>query len=376
MGAAHYTAGPNGGLRTEFKALDQVAGSSASAWHSSGALRRESSAVSDMMTLLRRPRLGRSLIFFIAGIICGPCLLYSGVLPAAMLSFRTRPVIHRQSNEQPFAPRLPPFNCTDNGTSRPVWLLIMVLSTPNPHGEQMRLIARNTWITHRVPPTVKLSVKFMLGTKGLRKHQIHTLNNEQQVYNDLVLFDYLVDTYYHLTSKVQLSVLWAVYNEQFDYLVKTDDDVAVDVHNMAAGLIKLGCPGNLYWGRSIHKEPDTEGKWKETSWTLCSSYLPYCAGLGYMLGRQVVEAIALYGRYLRRFNFEDISMSLWVAPYNLTRVSSREQFHFHNYECDKSINKDIILVHQTDISSFRAATNNLLRVGRLCNNTSEYPKIQ
>ena len=335
---------------------------------------------SDMMSSLRRPR-GRQLILFIAGIMCGPCLLYLGVLPAASLStsFRTRPpVIHQlqsvssDHDEQHFAggrrmPSLPPFNCTSNGTSRPVWLLIMVLSTPNPHGEQMRLIARNTWITHRIPPTVKLSVKFMLGTKGLRKRQIHTLNNEQQVYNDLVLFDYLVDTYYHLTSKVQLSVLWAIYNAQFDYLIKTDDDVAVNLHSMVEGLIKVGCPDNLYWGYSIQKEPETEGIWKETSWTVCNNYLPYCVGLGYVLGRKVVEAIALYGRYLRRLKFEDISMSLWVAPYNLTRVSSQEQFQFDKDDC----NKDIVMSHQSDMPSLRTATTNLMRIGRLCNNTSE-----
>ena len=325
------------------------------------------------MTSFRRTISGRPLTSFVTGIICGICLLYLGVLPAARrltTSFRIRPMIKLQSDdrEQQLAPsRLPPIECTSNGTSRSLRLLIMVLSTPTPHGEQMRLLARNTWITHRRPPTIKLIVKFVLGTKGLHKHQIHTLNNEQEVYKDLVLLDYHVDTYYHLTGKVQLSVLWAIYNEQFDYLVKTDDDVAVNLYNMVEGLIKLRCPGNLYWGRSIQKKPETEGKWKETSWTVCQSYLPYCAGLGYVLGRQVVKAISLYGMYLRRFNFEDVSMSLWLAPFNLTRVSSREQFHFHNDECNKSKKKNIIMVHQSDMPSLRAATTHLMRFGRLCN---------
>ena len=329
--------------------------------------------VSDMkwMTSPCRPIRGRPLLyFFTAGIICG--LVYSsvsrGVLPAAKLStsFRNRsPMIKLPSgvigDMQPS--RLPPVNCTSNGTSRPVWLLIMVFSTPDPHGEQMRLAARTTWITHRIPPTIKLVVKFVLGTKGLHKHQIRTVNNEQQMYKDLVLFEDHIDDYYQLTTKLQLSVLWAIYNEQFDYLVKTDDDVAVNLYNIVEGLIKLGCPGNLYWGRFMHKKPETKGKWKETNWPLCNIYIPYCAGLGYVLGRQAVKAVALYGRYLRRFKFEDVSMSLWLSPYNLMRIDSQEEFQFRNNKC----NKGIIMAHRSDLPHFKASSINIIKFGRLCN---------
>ena len=338
--------------------------------HSAGAPRRlQSSAVSDMkwMTSLCRTIRGRpQLYFFIAGIICG--LVYSGVLPAAKLStsFRTMIKLQRVISDMQQS-RLPPVQCTSNGTSRQVWLLIVVFSTPDPHGEKMRLAARNTWITHRIPPTIKLVVKFVLGTKGLHKHQIRTLNNEQRVYKDLLLFEDHIDGYYHLTTKLQLSVLWAIYNEQFDYLVKTDDDVAVNLYNMVEGLIKLGCPGNLYWGRFIQKKPETKGKWKETNWPLCNIYIPYCAGLGYVLGRQAVEAIAPYGRYLRQFKFEDVSMSLWLSPYNLMRIDSQEEFQFRNNKC----NKGIIMAHRSDLPHFKASSINIIKFGRLCNNTSE-----
>ena len=93
----------------------------------------------------------------------------------------------------------------------------------------MRLLSRKLWplwASYKIPPSFRVSVKFIIGTKRLLNHQISDLKNEQTIYSDLVLLDDHEDTYFQLTRKVQLALQWSVKNEQFDYLViKTDDDV-------------------------------------------------------------------------------------------------------------------------------------------------------
>ena len=74
-----------------------------------------------------------------------------------------------------------------------------------------------------------------IGTEALIKQ----LESEQREFQDLVLLADHVDTYYKLPSKVISSIQWAVENEQFDYLVKTDHDVIVFFDNIKKFIKRL-----------------------------------------------------------------------------------------------------------------------------------------
>ena len=157
----------------------------------------------------------------------------------------------------------------------------------------------------------------------------------------------------------------------FDYILKTDDDVIVHLQNFATELIKLGCPNNLYWGMPIVKTPDAEGKWKDTEWSrLCKTYLPYRAGLGYVIGWQVIKAAAMYGDHLKKLFLEDVSMGLWLSPYKLTRVGNYWQFISGNdilqFIRGGNCPKDFIVAHQGSSKQFEVATTNLVKTGRYC----------
>ena len=229
-----------------------------------------------------------------------------------------------------------PLKCMAGSTSRPIHLFVAVLSTTN--RAQTRLTARKTWMIYNLPREMTTTMRFMIGTNGLSEQQVEKLREEQMTYGDLVMFDTHNDTYRHLTKKVQLAIQWAVSNVHFDYLLKTDDDVIVHLRNFVTELIKLGCPDNLYWGYHIVKTPDAEGKWKDTEWSrLCKTYLPYRAGLGYVIGWQVIKAAAMYGDHLKKLFLEDVSMGLWLSPYKLTRVSNYRQFISGKYHYDNFI---------------------------------------
>ena len=69
---------------------------------------------------------------------------------------------------------------------------------------------------------------------------------EQAKFGDLIMLKDHKETYNELPKKVQYVMQWADKYAQFDYLVKTDDDVIVLVDNMLNGLKDLGCPRDLW----------------------------------------------------------------------------------------------------------------------------------
>ena len=225
----------------------------------------------------------------------------------------------------------------------------------------MRLLSRKLWSSYKIPPSFQVSVKFIIGTKRLLNHQISDLKNEQTNYRDLVLLDNHEDTYFQLTRKVKLALQWSVKNEPFDYLVKTDDDVIILLNNIVDALRKIDCPDNLYWGKYIRRLPNRRGKYKDTEWgNVCESYLPYCTGVAYVLGRQVVQAVTLYSDRLKHFIFEDVSMGLWISPFSIKRV------HDYNFLPRMSCSEDALVIHGKNQRNVVTVTNNLLHNNKLC----------
>lgn len=242
---------------------------------------------------------------------------------------------------------------------RPVRLLFTVMSTPNSHGAQMRNLARNTIYKNLTEGVV---VKYMLGTSGLNQGELKKLTQENSQFKDLVLLDSHKDQYYQLPQKVMLSFQWAHKNAEFDYLLKTDDDALVRIDKLLAALKELGCPEKLYWGHSfVGWYVATKGKWGETKWFLCDTFLPYNAGLGYVIGKELVRLVIFYGDYLRRYRLEDATMGLWLSPFNLTFVNDKKRFAT-SFGCSD----DMIIVHQFHYKNFKKSTDNLAAKGKLC----------
>lgn len=249
-------------------------------------------------------------------------------------------------------------NCSNGEEIR---LLVLVMTTPNANGAELRSLARKSIYQH-LPQHI--TVKFVLGTKKLAKKELNKLTEEQNLFKDLLLLDGHKEGYYELPRKVQHTILWVdrEYDLHFDYVVKTDDDVIVFTDKLVKGLIKMGCPDDLYWGCCFFRKPiDKGGKWKETKWFNCGTYLPYCGGLGYVLGRKVVHAVAKYVHHSKHYRLEDATMGLWLAPYHLTRKNDEKLFAL-----TPTCSKDVILSHQFNLANFKKAATSLTKSGFMC----------
>ena len=256
-----------------------------------------------------------------------------------------------------------PLNCRDNST---LHLVFTVMSSPDNYGATKRSLVRGSWprkdIYKPSPPAVDITVKFVLGTKDLAKEQLHKLTAERDKFKDILLLPNHHDIYSQLTEKVRQTVQWADKNLQFDYLIKTDDDVVIRLDKMVDALRKMHCPARLFWGHPMHRVNVLKtGKWKETKWNTCLNYLPYYSGTGYVMGRQVVKLVLRYSEHLLHFTCEDVSMGFWLAPYKITRHDD-SRFHLSR-TCSR---KAIQAHHHGNVKTLKRALQAVLKKGKMC----------
>ena len=253
-------------------------------------------------------------------------------------------------------------NCKD---IREIRLLFVVMSTPNHNGVLLRELARKSIYNNLAG---EITVKFVVGTMGLEEKILSGLVKEQDEFGDLIMLNNHKETYNELPKKVQYVIQWANKYAQFDYLIKTDDDVVVLVDSMLKALKELGCPRDLYWGNCFlrKKVAYKKSKWVDPTWYFCETYLPYCGGLGYVIGRQVVQAIAKYGNNYKHTRLEDASLGLWMSPYRLTRRNDEKRFVL-----GLSCSNETILAHQYMLRNFKKTTENLIKTGSMCMSVKE-----
>ena len=244
----------------------------------------------------------------------------------------------------------------------PLRLVILILSTPS--GSLRRNAIRGTWMHDCPTSLVKMTLKFIVGTKGLTQEQLEGLSSESDMFQDLLYLPDHKEAYSNLTAKVLGSLVWADRNLDFDFLVKADDDSYVRIPFLHSALRDLGCQHDLYWGYFIgHSVPETSGRWAEKHWTICPHYLPYAMGGGYVLGRHVVRIIARFHRHFRLYSNEDVSLGSWLAPFTVTY---RHDLRFNTEATSHGCNNNYIISHKEKVRGIYEKYVQLKKNGTLC----------
>ncbi|XP_055389425.1 beta-1,3-galactosyltransferase 6 [Condylostylus longicornis] len=175
---------------------------------------------------------------------------------------------------------------------------------------------------------IKIKHFFAIGTKDMDVTLKNKLDNENSKYHDLLFIEDLVDSYSNLTKKLLKSIEILSNTQNFDYILKVDDDTYVKLDYLANELVsydrKLLRIANveqdkllpeLYWGYFNGKANiKTKGIWKETHYNLCNHYIPYALGGGYVISRNIALYIKNNGKYFNTYLSEDVSMGIWLAP--------------------------------------------------------------
>lgn len=163
--------------------------------------------------------------------------------------------IVKQMKEEPHSGKVAkphPFNYVINSpkvcNKDPVFLLVYVHTAPDHY--KRRTVIRQTWgsmLQYKDP----IRVVFFMGVTHLGEELNRTsaqkaLYFEQEQYQDLVQEDFL-DTYHNLTHKGVSALKWISYNcRQATYVLKTDDDIFVNMYSLMRHLKRMQMRGPEY----------------------------------------------------------------------------------------------------------------------------------
>ncbi|CAO3589075.1 unnamed protein product [Absidia cylindrospora] len=208
-------------------------------------------------------------------------------------------------------------------------VMVAVLSAWTPKSFEKRKTFRET--TMQLIPDAQQSgvtfhVQFIIGqppTEHIRTTMGSLIDQEIQHHHDVLMLD-TSDKYEDLSQKVYGAMEW-MDEYQFDYLMKTDDDIFIRWDTISKELKELG-PQERYWqGLAYWNIPpirDTNNKNSELNYPL-PLFPPYTAGALYIISRDVVHLIAGVGGPRLFVKNEDQNLGIWLFPYNIRPIHDR-----------------------------------------------------
>nr|CAG4641898.1 EOG090X0A8N [Eurycercus lamellatus] len=249
-------------------------------------------------------------------------------------------------------------NSLGNSSHQPILLAVLIVSDPTKSATRRTI--RETWLSLS---DSRVKHFFVIGSKGLTSEVLQDVNDESATFNDLLILDSVAESYYTLTNKVLSGFQWVVFNHQFNFILKCDDDSYVKLPLLLDELAKQP-QKQLYWG--FFKGGSTvfrNGKWSENDWFVCDTYLPYALGGGYILSQDLVEYLANNAPLLQQFKSEDVSVGLWLSPLKIHRV---HDVRFNTEYKSRGCFNSYLITHKQSANEMREMHSNLVRTGELC----------
>ena len=216
---------------------------------------------------------------------------------------------------------LPPCQYTEIIVKHHVYCYLFVAVMVRPSGFDRRDVIRKTWYRDFTGKhSSQTQLRFFVGTHGLSKELLNTLQNEQALNHDIVMLDQFVDSYKNLTRKTMLTMKWTAQNVNFTYYLKCDDDSYPLLHRIIAELQQRRQVNRLYWGHFfVYHYVKHKGKNIDRDWFLTDQYTPFAIGGAYILSGDLVHLIVGLEQCVQYYPNEDVSIGLWLAPYQIER---------------------------------------------------------
>nr|CAD7449862.1 unnamed protein product [Timema bartmani] len=193
-------------------------------------------------------------------------------------------------------------------------LKLLVVITSAPSHKEARLAIRQTWghYTQRSD----IAIAFLLGSTGdlqLRE----SLKAEHGIYSDLIVARF-VDSYNNLTLKTVSMLEWVdTYCNKVEFILKTDDDMFINIPKLLSFLNKHSKDSKKIYGRLAKRwKPirNKKSKYYVSAQQFSPSLFPdFTTGPAYLLTRDVIHDLytkALQKTYLK---LEDVFITGIVA---------------------------------------------------------------
>ncbi|XP_028178407.1 beta-1,3-galactosyltransferase 5-like [Ostrinia nubilalis] len=206
-----------------------------------------------------------------------------------------------------FSFKINPQTCRDY----PAGLLLVVLVASRPTNFKNRMVIRSTW--GRSVDSTK--VVFLMGETNKPKIE-QQIRNESQMYGDIVQGNF-ADAYRNMTYKHVMALKWVVHHcPTAKYILKTDDDMVVNSHELRRFLAKELSP----WGTKglitcqvlehAQAQRSNKSKWRVSLTEFSAQYYPtYCAGWAILYSQDVVPRLLATAQSLPYFWIDDVHIT-------------------------------------------------------------------
>ena len=246
----------------------------------------------------------------------------------------------------------------------PYLLLILVHSSPS--SLQRRKAIRETWLQKNHNPS-KYLAKFVIGTASLSPKYLELLSCENKKHSDMVFLHSLCDnnSEYSSSQKLLLSFMWAEENVAYYYLFKCMDSTFVILDVLLNELRSRTHTTDLLWGFFAGGIQATrEGHLKESRWFLCTHYLPYPQGGGYVISQGLVSMIHTLGPDLDHYLHDDIALGVWLTPFS--GIQHIHDVRFNTGYYSRGCNNAYVVTHRETVQSMRNKYASVKKKAPLC----------
>ena len=227
------------------------------------------------------------------------------------------PASHSSLNEDKIEAYLTP----SNSSRIDAYVIVFVLSAPK--NTFARNTVRKTWASEMSGANSECRVVFLLGKSEDVELQRH-IEHEAVLYGDILQGD-LPDTYHFLLLKVMMALRWSN-TMNFRYIVKTDDDLYVNIPLLLNWLHNNKHPKMLYAGKVTVRQPIARYRFLSSYPVAYEDYggkyyPPYCIGALYVISGDLVRVLLDKALEQELFPVEDAYIGVLAKAVGLTPLN-------------------------------------------------------
>ena len=206
--------------------------------------------------------------------------------------------------------------------------LVVLVSTHALHTGRRKLI-RYYWGNHsRWSTPFQWKVIFVTGFfSSFQKIQLHA---EADTYKD-TLIESVEEDFYTLSFKVMLGLKWVQANLKYDFLLKCDDDVFVNIDRLMRLLLTTR---DQYFGQKMEFQPvEREGRYGVSVEEHPSPiYDPFCSGGGFVLSHLTVSRMIPFFNWVNPLKIDDAYIGKIVTKAGIKAIHYGG-FSMYNFGC-------------------------------------------
>lgn len=238
-----------------------------------------------------------------------------------------------------------------------MFLLVVVCSAVA--NFKARAAIRETWASTPSITNSSSSVKvaFLLGDPD--NSTLQELVEEESLHYSDIIQEGFVDSYNNLTLKSVMMLKWVLSNcHSVRYIMKTDDDMFVNVNNLVR-LLKVRNMSKLLVGALIcgaRPIADTQNKWYAPHYMYQGAVYPnYLSGTGYVMSHDVVSRLYQAALKTPLFHLEDVYLTGLCAHAAGIRPRHHPAFTYNKRRLDPCLYKDktVVTSHRVNGSELR-----------------------